>query len=342
MRGAPYSKGRHTPRRIMSGWNSLESVSALHTLFQAVGSLIALLLIATGLLANCYWHRWGELVAAVERVIARFVPRFSSDTGAMLHNAFSEVAILGTAALLALSYAAHSYGQRKAELVAADQAAQIARIRADAAKTQRVTADLLERAHARAAMEAATRHAADVAELQQRLRQAESRRVASVESLRWEVKQAESRAESTISRLERQLGQVERRLAALTVQRRLTMDEKDLLIETLRPFAGQKVSIAAIDGNEDDKVYATDFVEVFEAAGWQHPDVTYRRWDRDPIGVEITLNEADGRAGRINVAIGALINVVRKLGLTDGNTIYMNGEVPAGQVEIKIGKKLQR
>jgi len=60
------------------------------------------------------------------------------------------------------------------------------------------------------------------------------------------------------------------------------------------------------------------------------------------VGVEITLNEADGRAGRVNVAVGALINVVRKLSLTDGNTIYMNGEVPAGQVQIKIGKKLPR
>ena len=66
------------------------------------------------------------------------------------------------------------------------------------------------------------------------------------------------------------------------------------------------------------------------------------RWDRDPIGIEITLNEVDGRAGRVNVAIGALINVVRKLGLTDGNTIYMNGDIPAGQVEVKIGKKLVR
>ena len=61
------------------------------------------------------------------------------------------------------------------------------------------------------------------------------------------------------------------------------------------------------------------------------PEGDYRHWDRDPVGVEITLNEADGRAGRVNVAIGALINVVRKLGLTDGNTIYMNGEVPTGE-----------
>ena len=100
--------------------------------------------------------------------------------------------------------------------------------------------------------------------------------------------------------------------------------------------------IAAIDGDEDGKGYAADFAEVFEATGWEHPEVDYRRWDRDPVGVEITLNEADGRAGRVNTAVGALINIARKLSLTDGNTIYMAGEVPSGQVQVKIGKKLPR
>ena len=100
--------------------------------------------------------------------------------------------------------------------------------------------------------------------------------------------------------------------------------------------------IAAIAGDEDGKAYAQDFVEVFEAAGWEHPEVSFRRWDRDPVGVEITLNETDGRAGRINHGVGALINVARKLSLTDGNTIYLNAEVPAGQVQLKIGKKQPR
>jgi hypothetical protein len=81
---------------------------------------------------------------------------------------------------------------------------------------------------------------------------------------------------------------------------------------------------------------------VFEAAGWEHPAVSYRSFDRDPVGVEITLNDADGRAGRINASVGALINIARRLSLTDGNTIYLNAEVPSGQVQVKIGKKLPR
>jgi hypothetical protein len=190
--------------------------------------------------------------------------------------------------------------------------------------------------------QATARHATEVAELQQRLQQTESRRVASVESLRWEVKQAEARAATEIERLNEQLARAERKLAAIQATRRLSLEEKHALIDALSPFAGQRVMISAIAGDEDGKAYAQDFVEVFEAAGWQHPAVSYRSFDRDPVGVEITLNDADGRAGRINASVGALINIARRLSLTDGNTIYLNAEVPSGQVQVKIGKKLPR
>ena len=113
--------------------------------------------------------------------------------------------------------------------ITAQVTAQVAKVRAEA--------DALHRANAQAT---ATRHAAEIADLQQRLRQTESRRVASVESLRWEVKQTEARGEATISRLERQLAQVERRLASLTQQRRLTANEKDSLVEALRPMPGRR------------------------------------------------------------------------------------------------------
>ena len=194
----------------------------------------------------------------------------------------------------------------------------------------------------RASNQTAMRHAAELAEHRQRLQQTEDRRMAVTESLRWEVKQAEARAANEISRLEQQLARTERKLAALQSHRRLSFEEKYALIDALSPFAGQRVTIAAIAGDEDGKAYAQDFVEVFEAAGWEHPEVSFRRWDRDPVGVEITLNEIDGRAGRINHGVGALINVARKLSLTDGNTIYLNAEVPAGQVQLKIGKKQPR
>ena len=127
-------------------------------------------------------------------------------------------------------------------------------------------------------------------------------------------------------------------------QKRLSPDQKRLMIETLKPFAGQKITIASIRGDNDGQILAQDFVSVFDAAGWDHngeAGVSTQLWDRDPIGIEVTLNEADARAGRISAGVGALINVVRQLGLVYDNTIYMNDSVPPGQAQLRVGKKLR-
>jgi len=396
MRGARTEGRRSRRTRIMSAWHSLDWVGTFHILLQAFGVLVAAIVIAAGVTTYHFWSRWNDLVAVTEQTRTKYVPNWRIDTATALHNALIEIAILGTALLLALGYAASQYGQRRTELVNAAQDAKLAKVQYETETLRRALAERDGRAtntlalrqsmreaevrhlaetaalrreieqmqarratalpdretESRLAAEIETlhrtsgnvtaRHAAEISDLQQRLRQSESRRVASVESLRWEVKQAESRATAEISRLETELTRAQQRIASLTEQRRLSIEEKYALIDALRPFAGQRVSIAAIDGDEDGKVYAADFAEVFDAAGWQHPAVTYRRWERDPVGVEITLNEADGRAGRVNGGVGALINIARKLSLVDGNTIYMNGEVPAGQVELKIGKRLPR
>jgi hypothetical protein len=179
-----------------------------------------------------------------------------------------------------------------------------------------------------------------LAELQRKLSQAESQLA--------DLRRTPSENGTQLSELRRKLVETESQLAELQrkqVQKRLSADEKKLLIESLKPFAGQKIAIASRVGDEDGKALAEDFIAVLDAAGWTHggnAGVSFRRWDRDPVGVEITLNEADARAGRISNGIGALINTVRKLGLTYDNTIYMNREVPAGLALLKIGRKLPK
>jgi hypothetical protein len=128
-------------------------------------------------------------------------------------------------------------------------------------------------------------------------------------------------------------------------QKRLSQDQKRLLVDSLRPFAGQRISVASIRGDDDALVLARDFVSVFDDAGWSHDgeaDLSARQWDRDPVGVEVMLNESDARGDRITAGIGALINAVRKLGLVYDNTIYMSDEVPAGEAQLRVGKKLRR
>lgn len=127
-------------------------------------------------------------------------------------------------------------------------------------------------------------------------------------------------------------------------QRRLSYEEKRALIAALRFHLGHKVKVVATYGDDDAKIYAGDLAQVLDAAGWKldpKDPVTFRRWDRSPVGVEVTLNEADARAGRLLAGMGTLINAVRKLGLANGNTVFMNSEVPSGEVELRVGRRLR-
>jgi hypothetical protein len=150
------------------------------------------------------------------------------------------------------------------------------------------------------------------------------------------------------SDLRHRLDEAEAKVAALEKtqhEKRLSPEQRRFMVEALRPYAGQKVSIASIRGDNDGLILAQDFVAVFEAAGWDHhgeAGVTTQEWPRDPIGVEITLNEDDARRDHIADGVVALINTVRKLGLVYDGTIYMDNEVPAGQALVKIGKKLRK
>ena len=84
---------------------------------------------------------------------------------------------------------------------------------------------------------------------------------------------------------------------------------------------------------------------MFEAAGWDHhgeAGVSTQEWPRDPVGIEVVLNEDDARADQIPPGVAGLINVVRQLGLVYDNTVYMDNDVPAGQALLKVGKKLRK
>ena len=153
-----------------------------------------------------------------------------------------------------------------------------------------------------------------------------------------EAREHLAQAGRTVTWFQKQLAELQQQQA----ERRLSVHEKKTLIAALAPYRGQKVRLTGIFGDADGKAYIEDLVAVLDAAGWDHDGaegVTFHNWDRDPVGIEVTLNEADARAGRLSNGIGALINVVRRLGLTSGNTIVMNADVPAGQVMLRVGKK---
>lgn len=159
--------------------------------------------------------------------------------------------------------------------------------------------------------------------------------------------QALNQANETLEQVNLALNQANATIAdfkAQQTQRRLSYEEKRALIAALRFHLGHKVRVVATFGDDDAKTYAEDLAQVLDAAGWKldtKEPIIFRRWDRSPVGVEVTLNEADARAGRLSAGMGALINAVRKLGLADGNTVFMNSDVPSGEVELRVGRRLR-
>jgi len=273
----------------MAGWDSLQTVTALHGAFQLVG--LILLAIMAGLagfigyqLRRGVWPEWLDIGAY------------------QLRSRFFEIGCAGVLTLLIVcEFVAYGYGVRQETLtVAAEQ------ISAD--RIKRLTAETKTRPVA----DNSTRYLKENSELHQKLTSAQTR-----------------------------LAELER----MQTQKRLSEEQRRFLIEALRPFAGQKVSIASIRGDDEGLVLAQDFVSVFEAAGWDHhgeAGVTTQEWPRDPVGIEVVLNENDARADRIPAGVAGLINVVRQLGLVYDNTIYMDNDVPEGQALLKVGKKLRK
>ena len=58
-----------------------------------------------------------------------------------------------------------------------------------------------------------------------------------------------------------------------------------------------------------------------------------------PMGVQVTINQADAQAGRILDSAAEFLTVLFQLGLVPTKTMYINPGVPSGIVHLVIGTK---
>ena len=219
----------------MPGWDSLETVTRLHGTTQIVGLILLALGVALAIFAALQLRRgiWPEWLD-----IGQYQLR---SRGFVI--AFASVLAL----LIVAEFAAFGYGLRQKTLtVAAEQAG--------AERVQRASAEFQKRT----AAEAELQRRAEAAELQ-------SRRVA--ENADQTLKE-NSELRQKLSAAENKVAELEKTLQKSQAQKRLSEDQKRLLTEALRPFAGQKIQIASIRGDDDAQVLAQDFVSAFDAAGW--------------------------------------------------------------------------
>jgi hypothetical protein len=273
----------------MPGWESLETVAAVHGGLALAG--LVLLVALTALAAFAAWQlRGGQW------------PEWFDIGEYQLRRRFLEIGIAGVLALLLVSQVvATSYGVRRSTLTAATE-------QASADQIKRLSAEV-KRQHPIA--EAANHTLKENSELQQKLIDAENK----------------------LAALER-----------VQTQKHLSDDQTRFLIEALRPYGGQMISIASIKGDDEGSVIAQQLATVFDAAGWDHhgeAGISTQDWPRDPVGIEVVMNETDARAGNIPAGVAGLVKAIRELGLVYDGTLYMDNEVPSGQALVKVGKKLK-
>jgi hypothetical protein len=140
-------------------------------------------------------------------------------------------------------------------------------------------------------------------------------------------------------------GEKAEKAIAQQAQRRLTDTQKRTLIAALEPFRGQKVKIASVMGDADAGRYKMDFLDVLRVAHWsfnEGTDVSQAVIMPTPEGIQVTVNQDDASAGRVLNSAMAFVQVLHKIGITNSDTIFVNPQVPSGQVELVIGTKGSR
>jgi hypothetical protein len=220
-----------------------------------------------------------------------------------LRSRFLEIGIAGVLALLVVSQVvAYGYGARRETLTAAAS-------QAGAEQIKRLTAEA-KRQHP--AAESANRTLKENSELRVKLTDTENKLAA---------------------------------LQRAQIKKHLSEDQTRFLVDALRPYSGQKILIASIRGDDEGSAIAKQLASVFDAAGWDHhgeAGISTQEWDRDPVGIEVVINETDARADKIPPGVAGLVKAIWELGMVYDGTVYLDIDVPSGQALVMVGKKMKK
>jgi len=159
---------------------------------------------------------------------------------------------------------------------------------------------------------------------QQEMDVAHAFHAAEVEALKKELEQAEWKTGAS------QRQQTDRQLSPV---------QGSALIHALSPFRGQKITVVCIKNDAEGCRFAEILKAVFVASGWNCEGVNQAAYSGGhPVGIEVTVNQAEGQAGRIPQPADRLIKALITLGLA-GQEIFVHPTVPAGEIEFRVGRR---
>jgi hypothetical protein len=157
--------------------------------------------------------------------------------------------------------------------------------------------------------------------------------------------EAEDRRKAEVGTLQKQLAEADKKAAEALQQqapRHLSESQKQTLIAALSPFAGQKITIASVMGDAEGESYREDFLVVLRAARWsfdEGSDVSQAVIVPTPVGVQVTINQDEAQAGRVLNSAAVFVTTLLQLGIVPDRTMFINQQVPAGQIALKVGTK---
>lgn len=174
----------------------------------------------------------------------------------------------------------------------------------------------------------------------------EATRVAD-EQRQQDANDAERRRKAEVGALEKQLSEADKKTAELEKQqtpRRLTPEQKQTLIATLSPHAGQKIIFVTILGDNEAKRFMEDFIEVIDAAKWDHSGdngILYMNFGNanDPVGVIVVLNDQSRVMKRGPAAVLPLTEALAAFGLAKAHDVTPTNDIKLGEIGLVIGRK---
>jgi len=135
-----------------------------------------------------------------------------------------------------------------------------------------------------------------------------------------EINEANAFHAAEVEALKREMGQAERKPGAFQrepTDRQLSPAQGNALIQALSPFRGQKIRVVCGVNDVEACRFAEAFKAVFVAAGWNCDGVTQAAYiGSHPLGIEVTVNQAEGQAGRIPQPADRLMKALIVLGLS--------------------------
>jgi hypothetical protein len=139
------------------------------------------------------------------------------------------------------------------------------------------------------------------------------------------------------------IGKQQQQIQNLQFPKPLTDTQEAELVELIKRFPGQKVTVEYYAGNRPCEVWATRAVDIFRANGWVCPDVIgVLQFNRSPSGefpsgIEIVMNKPDAIQGKYPAVDLPMAALMDKFGLTKQVGMhFVNDEIKSGEIQVRV------